>query len=77
MTNLAEGFPFKKRFALPNHLLAGREWIGRGAGRFDLVAGHARAQDSWISRPRQASEKQEGPNHQQNNLRDPESTGHG
>jgi hypothetical protein len=67
MTSLAKGFPFKKRFALRNHLLAGREWIGHGAGRFDLVAWYARAQDSWVSRPRQAPDKQEGPNRQRSN----------
>jgi hypothetical protein len=57
MTSLTEGFPFIKRFALRTDLLAGREWIGHGTGRFDLVAWHARAQDSWISRPRQAPDK--------------------
>jgi hypothetical protein len=63
MTSLAEGFPFVQRFALRNHLVAGREWIHHGASRFDLVAWHAWAYDSLVSRPRQAPEKQEGPAH--------------
>jgi hypothetical protein len=67
MTHLAKGFSFIQRFALRNHLLAGREWIRHGADRLDLIVWHTRAHDSLVSRPRQTFGSQKNPNHQRSN----------
>ncbi|TKB52974.1 MAG: ATP-binding cassette domain-containing protein [Nitrospira sp.] len=54
----------KSTLALRNRFLVGRERIRHNTGSFDLIAWHTWAHDSFVSRPRQALDNHEGPNHQ-------------